>query len=130
MSHVKRLGSFNRVQAVFAYLNTNEGQAALSATYGKLSSLSTFLTQALSVNNQISYDAKQALLEFSKAHFEYMVFNTENWITSKLAEEAAFWGSGLAAASFPQSTVQTNLNQVQALQALGGWLKIDTSWLV
>ncbi|KAK3936683.1 hypothetical protein QBC46DRAFT_452559 [Diplogelasinospora grovesii] len=124
--HAARLGTFNRIKAVFDYINTADAQNSLSTAYGKIHSLCVYLTAALSNNNQINYDTTTAFTEFSRAQFSYMVTNVQNWITSKLADEATYWGSAAAAKFYGQVTADINLARVQSLQTLS-WLKITTT---
>lgn len=129
MTPVGRLGKLNRIRAVFDYLNSAEAQTSLSTTYSTIRVTCAFLTRALKGNNNITYDTQAAFTEFFRAHMDYMVANVRNWITSRLADEAAFWASGAAANAYGSAAAATNLGRVQALQSLN-WLKITTNWLV
>ncbi|KAL2126267.1 hypothetical protein VTI74DRAFT_1294 [Chaetomium olivicolor] len=129
MGHAGRLGTLQRIKAVFDYLNNVDGLNSLSSAYGNLYSLTPFLTQALLTQNAITYDTKTAFTQYDRAHFDYMVANTITWITPKLAEEATYWASATAATYYGATTAQNNLALVRNLGKMT-WAAIIMTWLV
>jgi hypothetical protein len=106
---------FQRIEAVFDYLNNVDEQNALSSAYGDLHSLTPFLIQALLTKSTITYDTKTAFTEYALAHFDSMVANAITWATPKIAEEAMYWASAAAATYYRATTAQNNLCLVQNL---------------